>query len=1474
MQETTTSIRHAIFCRLAARYIPRGEPSRRGGLIADIETDGLRGATTTIHCIVIADLDGEHIEEYGPDTIDAALARLATAQRIIGHNTCNFDLPVLRDLRGWSPRHDCEILDTLVASRIIFPHLSALDDEAGATSAREKMRNLRGRHSLEAWGVRLGHAKIGAELDDFTHWSPLLQARCVSDVRLTRELFHFLRPDALPASVLALEHRVSEVCDAITRTGIPFDRAAAEALRERWTARRAALETELRQRFPDIDNFNSRPQLARLLQDRGWVHAERTAKTQAPKIDDDALESIGAQFPELAPLSEYFILGRRLGQLGKGKQAWLKHVGADGRIHSGIVHIGTPHHRAAHMAPNLAQVPNPKRGKPFAAECRALFRCPDDWVFVCCDQRGLQDRAFAHLLADHDGGAYARAFVAGLDPHWSAARSLGLVAPDAERDKENPYHTALREGCKSFRYGFLFGAQAKRAGIILHSTIRTASAVDPGCDLLAKFFPTVNDAALLRAGKTALARFVAATPGLGALRQALEGQVARCRWLPGLDGRRIPCSANYVALNYAVTACEAVICKTWLCNVHDELRARWRYGDDCYIAAWTHDEIAVCCRPHLAALVGEVLTRHAKTAGEAFGFKVPLDAELAVGKSWGANDAEASEAQPEFQSRPTLASEPCQASNPYKVPSEPLASLASSEPNPPRASSKQSESAPRDSVVIKLRTAIAAREVAAHDDTPTLLDVAGAPSDWNFDDAPRVDGAHDDGEPCCNGDDAEPHAPCSGNGAAHDDAPPASKGNGSALPPGGSLRDTASDDRCGESFDDMWLRRQGYRRTAIYSYVMPSGDVLYRQNRYELRAGIAATRKRPRKRFLASQEENGRAVFGAGARRIPYNWPAIIQAGPGVTVIVTEGEKNADALIKAGLLATTVLSHDWASECVAALTGCHVIVLEDHDEQGRKLAGDAQAKLTAAAASLRRVPYLHLWTHLDPATRGAAPKAGEDVSDWLAKGGNAATLLEICDQIPAEGAIEPIDLWGQFDPPLLPTGLLPEVIEQFAREESELMGADPSGLAMAALTVCAAALSDHTQLQVKRHDPNWRESTRLWTGLIGLPSTKKTPIMLRATKPLKRLDTELWRRFLAEQECYEQLPAEERKHVERPRQTRLRLEDTTIEAAQEVLKSSPDGVLCIQDELAGWFGAMDKYAGRGAAKDRGFWLQSFHGGSYAVNRISRGAFMIENLSISLLGGIQPDPIRKIAADTIDDGLLQRLMPIVLCQGRAGKDAPTTHAASRYEKLIEELHERECPPTPLRFNDAALAIREELEQTHTDLMAYEAINRKLAAHIGKYDGLFARLCLLWHCIEGAKGLIVTENTALRVADFMHRFLLPHATAFYAGMLELSDDHDRLTKVAGYILAKKLTRITNRDVQRGNNAMRGLERREIESIFDQLEALGWLTRTPGPLWSKPPHWLVNPEVHRRFAERAAREAIERARERDMLQEMFGR
>ena len=102
-----------------------------------------------------------------------------------------------------------------------------------------------------------------------------------------------------------------------------------------------------------------------------------------------------------------------------------KQYPADGRIHGGLVHIGTPHSRAKHLQPNLAQVPSNKKGAPYAAECRALFRHPGELVFVTCDQANLQDRAFAHHLAEYDGRAYAQAFLAGADQHWQTRSRSG-----------------------------------------------------------------------------------------------------------------------------------------------------------------------------------------------------------------------------------------------------------------------------------------------------------------------------------------------------------------------------------------------------------------------------------------------------------------------------------------------------------------------------------------------------------------------------------------------------------------------------------------------------------------------------------------------------------------------------------------------------------------------------------------------------------------------------------------------------------------------------------------------------------------------------------------------------------------------------------------------------------------------------------------------------------------------------------------
>lgn len=532
--------------------------------------------------------------------------------------------------------------------------------------------------------------------------------------------------------------------------------------------------------------------------------------------------------------------------------------------------------------------------------------------------------------------------------------------------------------------------------------------------------------------------------------------------------------------------------------------------------------------------------------------------------------------------------------------------------------------------------------------------------------------------------------------------------------------------------------------------------------------------------------------------------------------------------------------------------------------------GNDEASAIATAHKLRDASDARVQELLPAAPPSADVIAARSAADKAAQ----ALLDGIRAERRTAGAevIEPVDLFGRFAPPPLPRGLLPPVIEQFAVVQGEYMGADPAGLAMAALTVCAASLPDSAKLRVKPGE-GWAESARLWSALIGTPSAKKSPIINEAARPLKRIDAEMARANAEAMAAYRSLSKEDRESTPPPAQPRLRLEDATVEAVGEVLKDSPDGLLILQDELSGWFGAMDKYSGggKGAAKDRGFWLTAFNGGDHCITRVSRGNVYIPNLSVCLLGGIQPEAIRAVAATSVDDGLLQRMCPILLQPASVGCEVARDEGARvAYDALVQRLRGMRSA-MPYTFDAGAQALRRELEIDHLKWMrGFERINGRLASHIGKYDGIFSRLCILFHCCE-QDGHLITVDTAKRVAKFLHGFLMRHAIGFYADVLGLSSSQDEIADTAGFILAHELQEIDARVGKSRVRSLRKLEVADILRVLEQLEGFGWLIPIQGPRASSR-KWQVNGVVHERFAARAAEEAERRRADGEMLREMF--
>jgi DNA polymerase bacteriophage-type len=363
------------------------------------------------------------------------------------------------------------------------------------------------------------------------------------------------------------------------------------------------------------------------------------------------------------------------------------------------------------------------------------------------------------------------------------------------------------------------------------------------------------------------------------------------------------------------------------------------------------------------------------------------------------------------------------------------------------------------------------------------------------------------------------------------------------------------------------LIERGYKLAKSFPFVLPGeAEPLFFEDRYEKAAGDGGKKD---KTCRFRHVEDGVELTDTGPRRILYGLPNLVKAGLSTPVFITEGAAKCDVLIAAGLVAVAAPYHTFKDECATALAGRHLIYLEDHDlpdKTGRIAAREfsdrAQRQLSGLAASFRIVPAIVLWKNLE---RAGEPPHGWDVKDWVAAGGKAALLCELCKAEPSSEAVDPVDLWGHFDPPPLPEGLLPGAIEEFAREEADTMGADPAGLVMAALTVCAAALPDRVKLQVKKHSPYWKESARLWTAVVGGVSAKKTPTLTRATVAIRRVDWELAETYEAEMEVYNELTKEEQKKIKPPMPIRLVIEDCTIEAMQEAVKGNPDGVTARSD---------------------------------------------------------------------------------------------------------------------------------------------------------------------------------------------------------------------------------------------------------------------------------------------------------------------
>jgi hypothetical protein len=503
---------------------------------------------------------------------------------------------------------------------------------------------------------------------------------------------------------------------------------------------------------------------------------------------------------------------------------------------------------------------------------------------------------------------------------------------------------------------------------------------------------------------------------------------------------------------------------------------------------------------------------------------------------------------------------------------------------------------------------------------------------------------------------------------------------------------------------------------------------------------------------------------------------------------------------------------------------------------------------------------------------------------------------------------EPADLWAErFTPADLPADVVPHVIECVARDQAMRLGVEAGACAAALLTAIGSLVPAGNQMQMRQHDPDWRVKPILWTALIGEPGTNKTAIVSYATRAAISLETKWAKEYAADRHAHDLTIATEQSPkakaaaakaaapesplskspedwldgAREPVMRRKIVQDATTEKLCEILSKNPDGLLFTADELAGLFGGMDAYRAT-AGKDRPLWLAAKEGGPYTVDRRSRDILRVENLAISVLGGIQPSKIKALGAGLAEDGMLQRFLMVMVKRHRIGEDvASNKKYAEALEQIAAAIVESERRGV-FKFTpegDREKRILEEFQQTE--------INRPgappaLRQWLDKTPNEFGRLALVFHFIEwhGSPDSLSGDNlpvmvsgaTARRARRFLMEFAYSHARVFHQSVIGGSSFAEHIAWIGGHILAHGLSVVTLRDIYRNYGPFKQAEtRHSLLDIMQAMETEDWLIPLPGRHDNgRPTRWTVNSAVHVVFAAKAAEERAARLAAQNSIRE----
>jgi len=659
------------------------------------------------------------------------------------------------------------------------------------------------------------------------------------------------------------------------------------------------------------------------------------------------------------------------------------------------------------------------------------------------------------------------------------------------------------------------------------------------------------------------------------------------------------------------------------------------------------------------------------------------------------------------------------------------------------------------------------------------------------------------------------------------------------------------------------------------------GDVLLVPLQYGPEASIVSLQ-------AISPDSSKRFIPGG---RVGGAWFLIGDSKAGI-IVICEGFATGASIHEATGLSTVVafnagnltkVAEVWRS----ARPDAEIIIAADDDWQTDGNPGLTNAREAAAAVGGYMVA---------PVFDGERGAKDSDFNDMRARVGDeaVANLFVTTGGATHSGWPEPAEIKSSLPPaPAFDAeALLPKTLAAFVMDEADRMPCSPDYIAAALVVSLGSVIGTKLALKPKRRD-DWIVTPNLFGGVVGDPSSKKTPSISTVTRFLDRLGakeseiledrTRIYEAELAAYEAHEKAVKSSMQKAaagkpdrakmdaaiadlqgmtppEQPRARRFKTNDATIEKIGEMLVHNPVGILVFRDELIGLLSSWDK---EGREGDKTFYLEGWNGtGSFNVDRIGRGEMYIKSMCLSVFGGIQPDLLEKylsnIAGRLDNDGRIQRFQVLVYPEqvqwewrDRYPVDGAREAVRDLFDRLaaFDPLQDGARPaddfvklPHVMFDEDAQEVFVEWSTQLNTVLIPGEQ-NPLMRQHWGKYEKLFCALALVLHLAEGRIGN-VTADSAIRAAAWCE-YLAGHARRIYE-LVEVAKTNAAIALSRRIKSGKLKPGFTARDVRQKGWA--GLtEPLEVDAALSILEEAGHVKSYESQAVGRPTtRFLINPAL----------------------------